>query len=146
MENPSEFKILRIRECSPVGLCDTATMAVEYWNKNIANADWFCPDREHIVELILNTKLNIIGHHLISIGSLNECICHPREVLRPAIIHSAYAFLLMHNHPSGDTAPSAPDFRITKSLREASNIMQITFLDHIIVGSEYYSFRESGII
>jgi len=86
----------------------------------------------------------------ITRGSVSECMAHPREIFRQAMIHSAYAVVVLHNHPSGDPAPSAADIRITRSLREAAALLQINLIDHIILGSPdggrvpYYSFKEAG--
>lgn len=150
---PSEFKITRLRECPGTTLADKPENCLAYWNQNITTAEWFDQDRECVVTLLANARLRVIGHHLISIGSLTECTIHPREVLRPAIMHSAFATILMHNHPSGDPSPSAADHRVTKRLRDASQILQINLLDHVIAGSRepidrvpYYSFCEAGIL
>jgi DNA repair protein RadC len=84
---------------------------------------------------------------------VNETIAHPREILRKAIIHSAYAFILVHNHPTGDPTPSSADFTLTKRLVELCGPLGIVFSDHIIIGSPgspsgrpYHSFREAGVI
>jgi DNA repair protein RadC len=150
MKTPAEYKIMRVRECAPTDKCEKPAELLDYWKQNIETADWFSPDREQLVVILLTTKLRCIGHHLISIGSVNETVCHPREVLRPAIVHAAHSFVVMHNHPSADASPSHADIRMTKILREASQLMQIPLLDHIIVGSEterpYFSFRESCLI
>ena len=149
---PAEFKIMRVRECAALPApCDTPTMALEYWRNSIEHADWFSQEREHLVTILLNARLRCIGHHLISIGSVAETHCHPRECLRPAIVHSAYAIMLMHNHPSGDASPSAADHRVTIAIRDAARLMQISLIDHVIVGNSlygcpYYSFREAGIL
>ncbi|MBV8228117.1 MAG: JAB domain-containing protein, partial [Verrucomicrobia bacterium] len=88
----------------------------------------------------------------VSKGTLNESLAHPREIFKPAISHSAYGFVLVHNHPSGDPAPSESDIRLTRRVAESASILQIRFLDHIIVGSPqheqpgYFSFKEAGII
>jgi DNA repair protein RadC len=108
--------------------------------------------QESVRVLLLNTKLCLIKQQEIFRGSVNECMAHPREILQPAIAHAAHAFILVHNHPSGDPTPSDADRRITKRIREAAGIMQITFLDHIIIGrpSEgrlaHFSFRAAGMI
>ena len=94
-------------------------------------------------------------HHLIrieeiSLGSLSETVAHAREIFRPAFIHSAYAMILVHNHPSGDPSPSDNDKRMTRRLIEAAALLQINLLDHIIIGAPcegrrpYFSFREIG--
>lgn len=108
--------------------------------------------QESLRVILLDTKLRLIRVKEIGLGSINECVAHPREIFRPAIAHSAYAFILVHNHPSGDTQPSAADRRLTSALREASNLLQINFIDHVILGSAgegrlpYFSFRDSGLL
>ena len=106
--------------------------------------------KEVLKAVLLDTKLRMIRNENISLGSLNECIAHPREIFQSAIVHSAYAVVVIHNHPSGDPQPSSADRRLTKQLTAAAGILQIEFLDHIIIGSPeggrqpYFSFRESG--
>ena len=98
-----EWKIVSLRETEPDALpmCDVPEKAVEYWRAHIATTPHFNPDVECVFAvLILNTKMRIRGHHLISIGSLNETMANPREVFRAAVIAAAYAIVLMHNHPS----------------------------------------------
>ena len=109
-------------------------------------------DREVLRVLLLDTKLRLLAAEDVALGSLNECIAHPREIFRPAIIHSAYAAILVHNHPSGDPAPSQADHRLTRQLGDAAKLLQINFLDHIIIGlpdggrAPYFSFREAGML
>jgi DNA repair protein RadC len=108
--------------------------------------------KESLRVVLLDTKLRLLRHEEISLGSLNECLAHPREILRPAVLHNAYAFILVHNHPSGDPSPSDADRRLTLRIAEAARLMQVNFSDHVIVGSPapdraaYFSFREAGII
>jgi len=108
--------------------------------------------RESLRVILLNTKLRLMHVEEIALGSVNECVAHPREIFRPAIVHSAYALVLVHNHPSGDPEPSAADRRLTASLREAASLLQINLLDHMILGSPeggrqpYYSFRDAGLL
>ncbi len=109
-------------------------------------------DREVVKAVLLDTKLRLIRLEAIAVGSLNECVAHPREIFRPAIVHSAYALILIHNHPSGDPTPSQADHRLTRQLREAAALLQIRFLDHIIIGTPaggrhpYFSFRDAGCL
>lgn len=83
---------------------------------------------------------------------MNETVAHPRDVLRVGLLNQAYAFVLVHNHPSGDPLPSQPDLEFTLRVRECAKLMQIDFLDHIILGSShdaekgYYSFKEAGYL
>ncbi len=109
-------------------------------------------DREVLRVVLLDTKLRLLAVEDIALGSLNECVAHPREIFRPAIVHSAYAAILVHNHPSGDPAPSQADNRLTRQLGDAAKLLQINLLDHIIIGLPdggripYFSFREAGVI
>jgi DNA repair protein RadC len=108
--------------------------------------------KESLRVVLLDTKLRLLRVEEISLGSLNECLAHPRDILRPAIAHNAYGFILVHNHPSGDPAPSEADRRLTIRISEASRLLQVSLFDHIIVGSPapgrlpYFSFREAGVI
>ena len=108
--------------------------------------------RESLRALLLDTKFQLIRIEEISLGSLNESIAHPREIFRPAIAHSAYAVVLVHNHPSGDPTPSKADKILTRRLVEAGELLQVVLADHIIIGgmqadkSSYYSFKEAGAI
>jgi len=101
---------------------------------------------EEFYILLLNTKNEVDERIMISRGSLNASIVHPREVFRQAISKSAASIILVHNHPSAHTAPSKEDIKITKRLCEAGDIIGIKVLDHIIVGNGYYSFKEDRII
>jgi DNA repair protein RadC len=115
-------------------------------------AEFQARDRESLKVLLLDTKLRLLRMEDVALGSLNECVAHPREIFRPAIVHSAYAVILVHNHPSGDPAPSQADHRLTRQLGEAAKLLQISLLDHIIIGlpdggrSPYFSFREAGAL
>ena len=109
-------------------------------------------ERESLRIILLDTKSHLIRVEEISLGSLNETTAHPREILRPAIIHAAFAFVLVHNHPSGDPAPSDADRRMTRKIIEAATLLQIRFLDHVIIGAPregrlpYFSFLETGMM
>ena len=105
--------------------------------------------KEYFLVLLLDGKNRIIRRVQISEGSLNQSIVHPREVFAPAVKESAAAVILVHNHPTGDPAPSSEDIAITRRLRDAGEIMGIRVLDHIIVGDgddAYVSFVERGLI
>lgn len=103
--------------------------------------------KEHFNIVMLDNKNYIIEVHNVSIGSLNSAIVHPREVFKNAVRRSSASIILAHNHPSGNTSPSAEDISITKRLVECGDIMGIKVLDHIIVGkNEYFSFKEQSII
>lgn len=117
-------------------------VAYEIAKKFIGNAD-----REHFITLLLNTKNCIAAVNTVSVGNLNSTIVHPREVFKPAILASANALILAHNHPSGDPTPSSEDIGVTKRLVEAGKLLGIPVLDHIVVGENTYcSLTERGII
>jgi DNA repair protein RadC len=103
--------------------------------------------KEYFLALLLDGKNRIIRRVQVSEGSLNQSIVHPREVFIPAVKESAAAIILVHNHPTGDPAPSSEDIAITRRLREAGDIMGIKVLDHIIIGDgEFVSFVERGLL
>ena len=103
-------------------------------------------DREHFLAVLLDTKNRILASELISIGSLDASLVHPRELFKAAVRHSASAVILVHNHPSGDPSPSSADLSCTRRLAEAGRLLGIEVLDHVIIGDgEYVSFRERGI-
>lgn len=106
-------------------------------------------DQESIAILLLDVKKQPIKHIIISTGTLNETIVHPRDIFKPVIIHKAHSFILAHNHPSGNPEPSNADNNLTQKIAEAAHLLQIKFLDHIIIGKPlpdddkpYYSYRE----
>ncbi|RJP12114.1 RadC family protein [Streptococcus pseudopneumoniae] len=99
--------------------------------------------QEHLVALYLNTQNQIIHQQTIFIGSATRSIAEPREILHYAIKHMATSLILVHNHPSGAVAPSRNDDHVTKSVKEACDLMGIVLLDHLIVSqSSYFSYRE----
>jgi DNA repair protein RadC len=109
--------------------------------------------KESLRVILLDTKYHLMRIEEISLGSLNESIAHPREIFRPALIYSAYAVIIAHNHPSGDPTPSEADHRLTRRLSEAAQLLQISLLDHVIIGApsssgkpSFYSFKEAGIL
>ena len=146
MRKTYEYKMAKVREVACDIKMDCPQSAAEYWRTVITKQDWYQYNKEHLVVLLLDTRLNIKGHNLVSIGSLNESIAHPREILCPVICSSSYGFVLMHNHPSGQSDPSQADIKLTKRIDEGSTLLGLTFLDHVIMGDIYYSFKESGII
>ncbi len=97
---PKEFKIVALRECptpEQMQVCDTPEKAVEYWSAHIGNSAQFNRECESFFVLILNTRKRIRGHYLVSTGTMNTILVHPREVFRIAIIAGASAIVLMHN-------------------------------------------------
>jgi DNA repair protein RadC len=146
MKTPHEFKVMRIRECvAPCEMIDTPESAVAYWLANIPAAEWYDESKEAVVVLILNTRRRIIGHNLVTLGSLDTCFVHAREVFRPAIVAAGSSIVLMHNHPSGDASPSEADIKVTRDLIRAGQLLKMELIDHVIVGRESFtSLRTAG--
>lgn len=94
--------------------------------------------KEHLRGLYLNSHNRIIHDEVISIGTITTNIVHPREVFRPAIEYNAVAIVLAHNHPSGNTMPSAEDIEITQQLIKAGKLIGINVLDHVIITKDAY--------
>ncbi len=102
--------------------------------------------KEHLRSLLLDTKNRVIKTCTVSIGILDSSLVHPREVFKDAIIASAAAIIVVHNHPSGDPSPSAEDRRITQRLHECGQLLGIELLDHIILGdNRFVSLKERGV-
>ena len=91
--------------------------------------------REQFLVLLLNARHEVVAKETVSVGSLNASIVHPREVFKAAVLASAAAVVLVHNHPSGDPEPSEEDLSITKRLVEVGELLGISVLDHVIVAS-----------
>ena len=104
--------------------------------------------------LCLNRKNRLLRQVEISSGTAHAALAHPREVFRAAIREASSAIVCVHNHPSGDPAPSAPDLNVTRQLREAAKAVDIQLIDHVIIGTAaadplargHYSFREAGML
>ncbi len=100
---------------------------------------------EHFGVLLLDTRHRLIGAVVVSVGSLDASLVHPREVFRAAAEHSAAAIVLFHNHPSGDPSPSADDLTLTRRLVQAGELMGIGVVDHVVLGDGcWHSVRESS--
>lgn len=103
--------------------------------------------KEHFIVLYLDTRGQEIGREIISVGTLNASIVHPREVFEPAIRYLANSVIVVHNHPSGDPTPSREDILVTKQLKDAGEILDIAVLDHLIIThSGYMSFKEQQLL
>jgi proteasome lid subunit RPN8/RPN11 len=145
---PQEWKIVSLRECptpADIQLCETPEQAAAYWKMHITNHPYFNPECECLVVLILNTRRKIKGHYFVSIGTMDTIMVHPREIFRLAIMASASAIVLMHNHPSNETTPSEADIKVTRDLIRAGQLLKIEILDHVVVGNfNHTSLRELG--
>jgi DNA repair protein RadC len=135
-------------------ICERPTDIERLWRDVIPQHPLYSPDQEMFIVVCLDRKNRIRGWQMITLGTATSALVHPREVFRAAIIASACAILVSHNHPSGDPAPSAADLQVTRQLREAARCVDIELLDHVIHGTPaydpsgrgYFSFRESGLL
>ena len=136
---PHEYKVVPLRECpvpADMAECDTPDKAAHYWRTHITSTPAYNPECECMVVLMLNTRRRIKGHYLVSIGTLDTLLVHPREIFRIAIMVSASAIVLAHNHPSGDPTPSEADIRVTRELIRAGQLLKLEVLDHIVILSK----------
>ena len=119
---------------------------------DLVGAEMRALHKESLRVILLDTRYHLLCMEEVSLGSVNESIAHPRDVFRPAVISSAYAVIVVHNHPSGDPSPSQSDHSLTRRLAEAAELLQIKLLDHIIIGAPaegrlpYFSFKEAGVL
>ncbi len=102
-------------------------------------------ERERVVLIMLDQKLQLISDAVLSIGTVRESIVSPRELFLTALQEKAVQLMLLHNHPSGDPTPSEADLKVTERVRMLGAMMEIPLVDHIIIGDKTYcSMRESG--
>ena len=145
---PYEYKIVPLRECptpDAMTLCETPDAAAGYWRLHVPTNPYFNPECECFTVLLLNTRRRVKAHHIVSFGTHDTILVHPMTVFRLAIMTSAPALVLMHNHPSGDPTPSEADIKITRDLIRAGELLKIQVLDHVIMGNpNRTSLRELG--
>ena len=145
---PKEFKVVALRECptpEEMQLCDTPERAAQYWRMHIATSPQFNPECECLVVIMLNNRRRVKGHQILTIGTMDCLLVHPREIFRAAIIAAASGVVLMHNHPSGEPQPSEADIKVTRDIIRAGQLLKMEVLDHVIVGNpNHCSLRSSG--
>ncbi|TVP76376.1 MAG: JAB domain-containing protein [Puniceicoccaceae bacterium] len=128
---------------------DSAAMVARHFRPLVAGAEV-----ESFWILCLDRKNRLIKRVEITKGTATSCLAHPREVFRPAIKVNATAIIAVHNHPSGDPAPSRADIQITRQLRESAKVICIELTDHVIIGERqrdpqglgFYSFNDAGLV
>ncbi len=108
---------------------------------------------EHVLIILLDSKLRAKRTIELSKGNADTALCEPRDVLHHVLINQASAFVLVHNHPSGDPTPSRQDLALTKKIKDACEMMRLRFVDHMIIGrpsndhaKPYYSFTGAGVL
>ena len=139
-----EIRVVRLNETPDAPQLNTPEDAFKYWQSVITAMPWYIADREVCVSITLNTRLRVTGHSLVSIGTLDESVAHCRDVFRAAVALNAYGIVLAHSHPSGETSPSQADHTLTRRMQEAARVLQINLVDHVIIGNQWFSFKEAG--
>ena len=148
----AEFKVLRLQDTPTDNPTTDNPEAIErYLREQLPGSPAYNADVESLIVVFLNTRRRPIGWQIISTGTLDTLLVHPREVFKPAIVMNAAAIILAHNHPSGDTTPSEADIKVTRDLIRAGQLMKIEVLDHVILGTatperpkSWASLRELG--
>lgn len=150
MKRINIYTVKQVRESSMLYNIDTTS--IDSPKTAAAIADKIFSLSEEAVEvfgiLTLNSKNRVVGAHIISIGTLDTSIVHPREVFKPAILNNAAQIIIFHNHPSGDPTPSKQDIIVTQKLVEAGKLLGIKILDHLVIGEndQYCAFSEKGLL
>lgn len=147
-KDDKELKVVNVRLIDAPSLySDEVLDSPEAVSKLIAK-EFKTYDREVCAVINLNVKLKPININICSVGTIDTSILNPREVFKSSILSNAAAFMLVHNHPSGETTPSREDKVLTKRLIECGDLLNIKMIDHLIIGSgtgDVYSFKEEGI-
>jgi len=148
MKQPQEYRIVSLKECvtpESLQICETPEHAAEYWRLHIVTHPYHNSECECLAVLMLNTRRRVKGHQLVTIGTMDTLLVHPREVFRAAVIAAASALVVLHNHPSGDPTPSEADIKVTRDLIRAGQLLKIEVLDHVIIGAGWHiSLRSLG--
>jgi len=120
--------------------------AAEHLQKILRKEDSLSREREHFWVIALSTNNKVKFVELVSLGTLNSSLIHPREVFRRAIKFGVSSIIVGHNHPSGNCKPSEEDLALTDQLKAAGSIVGIEVLDHVVIGDKTFSFKEEGLI
>ena len=121
---------------------DSPDKLAEYYMESMRHYATEC-----VMLVMLDNKGHMLGEHIISKGTVNASLISPREIFILALKHDASSIILIHNHPSGDPAPSKADRQVTRQVYECGKLMNIPLIDHIIIGDHTYSsFKELGLI
>lgn len=161
MKTPGDYVLHEVRairaaqmvlgESATPGLCENPAAAAAFWRQAVATATWFNPEQECGVVLHLNARRQIKSFKLAGIGNRDAILMDPVTVFREAVVASASAIVIMHNHPSGDPSPSQSDITVTRELTRCGQLLKIPVCDHVIMGAtapdrvqDYCSLRELG--
>ncbi len=103
--------------------------------------------REYMYALYLDNGNNVVGYYLLSVGGINSTLVDVRILMQGALLTRSVGFILVHNHPSGKLTPSLSDRQLTEKIKEASKVLDLKLLDHLIITEDgYYSFADEGVL
>ena len=143
--NFGEVRVQTLREMPlQEDICDTPAALEKFIRENILTSPSFNPDKECFFVVFLNTRRRVVGFELVSMGTLDQVLVHPRDVFRAAIVANSHGIAMFHNHPSGNPSPSDADIRMTREIIRAGQLLKIEVLDHLIGGDKFTSLRELG--
>jgi len=138
----TEFAMRMARECAAERLSFNSPLSiVNYYKESLRHRE-----RETVLLLLLDNRLHLLEEYVLSVGTVKASLLSPREVFIKAVSKKAVYIMLLHNHPSGDSKPSENDIKITEQIKAAGKLMDIPLIDHIIIGDNYYSFKENGLL
>jgi DNA repair protein RadC len=144
----TEYKVIALREMmlpEQMAVGDCPDKLAEYFRQFVMTEKGYNAEVENLVVVMLTTRRKIKGHVVVSQGILDTLLAHPREIFRAAIVASAAAIVVMHNHPSGECEPSEADVKVTRDLIKGGQLLKIDVLDHVIIGAnKHCSLRELG--
>ena len=141
--------MVALRECplpESLRVCETLDQAAEYWRLHVSTNPYFNPECECFVVLLLNTRRRVKGHQLVTIGTMDTILVHPRELFSVAVALKAASIVLAHNHPSGNSLPSDADIKVPRDLIRAGQLMKFEITGHFIMGAipNFSSLRGLG--
>ncbi len=142
----SEFRIMRLNDVLYEDIIlEEPQAVVDYLRPKLATSLIYRPDIENFIIVHLNTRKKPTGFEVVSHGTLDTLLVHPREVFKSAVMANSSGIILAHNHPSGDPTPSEADIKVTRDLMRAGQLMKIEVVDHIVLGhGKHTSLRELG--
>lgn len=134
-------EICVMEEFPPLNI--TSSYAIACWLQEQIGYD----SQENLVLLCLDTKNHVNSYSIVHKGTLNQSVCHPRDIFQRALLSNASRIVLSHNHPSNDSTPSFADNNVTERISKCGELLGIELLDHIIVGqTTYFSYREEHLL
>ena len=154
LKNVGKVKAITVKAVCEIGLRVTSgsERSVEFIKSpediyKLVKKDLYGKKKEHLYLISIDSRGSVIAQDLISIGTVNETVVHPREVFRQAVMRAAVSIILVHNHPSQDTSPSSEDIFLTKKIVEGGRLVGINILDHVIVSDkEFCSLKALGLL